>query len=224
MNIFDTPQWILIFFIYALIGWIWETGQKAIQYHRFVNRGFLNGPWLPIYGIGALLILFLTLPFKNQIPTIFIIGLVAGTLFELVVGWGMEKIFHMRYWDYSHLPMNYKGYICLGASIIWGLFSVLLVQWIDAPIYRFVKQIPPLWLYAIDASLLVIFVVDVIFSVIQALDLKKVLILDIPTMDLTKVLDKAEKMLKRNPTSHSRRYRLSQQDIRNLINKHRHLS
>ena len=77
MNIFDTPQWILIFLIYAFLGWVWETGQKWIKTHHFINRGFLNGPWLPIYGFGALIILFLTLPFKDQIPLIFLVGMLA---------------------------------------------------------------------------------------------------------------------------------------------------
>ncbi|CVH74541.1 hypothetical protein BN3662_00359 [Clostridiales bacterium CHKCI006] len=221
MNIFDTPQWILIFFIYAFLGWVWETGQKWIKTHHFINRGFLNGPWLPIYGFGALIILFLTLPFKDQIPLIFLVGMLAGTAFELFIGWGMEKIFHMRYWDYSSLPFNYKGYICLGASLIWGFFSILLVQWIDAPIYHLVKQIPVPWLYLIDAIALILFISDTVLSVIQALDLKHILRLDKVLVDPIKALKKAEKILKRNPGTHSRRYRLGQKEIRELIDQYR---
>lgn len=219
MYIHKVYQWFFIFFIYSFFGWIWETSFKSIQKRKFINRGFLNGPWLPIYGFGALIILFVTLPVQDNFVLVFLFGAIVASIFEFLVGYGMEKLFHARYWDYSHLPLNIKGYIALPISLVWGLFSLILVNIIDVPISRFVAQFSATQLIVLDIILAVLFAIDVVLSVIQALDLKTILKnLDLPLENRIKILNKAEKILKRNPGLLSRHHELTINDIKTLLN------
>ena len=119
-------QWVLFFFCYCLIGWIWECFYVSVRKREWVNRGFLHGPVLPIYGSGALIVLLCTISVRDQIGLIFLFGMVGATLLEYVTGACMERLFRVRYWDYSHLPLNVHGYICLPVSLGWGAFSVFL--------------------------------------------------------------------------------------------------
>lgn len=219
MYIHKVYQWVFIFFIYSFFGWIWETSFKSIQKRKFINRGFLNGPWLPIYGFGALIILFVTLPVQDNFVLVFLLGAIVASIFEFFVGYGMEKLFHARYWDYSHLPFNIKGYIALPISLVWGLFSLILVYIIDVPISRFVAQFSATQLIVLDIILAVLFMVDSVLSIIQALDLKTILKqLELPLEDKEKILKKAEKIVKRNPGLLSRHHELTINDIKTLLN------
>ena len=219
MYIHKVYQWVFILFIYSFFGWIWETSFKSIQKRKFINRGFLNGPWLPIYGFGALIILFVTLPVQDNFVLVFLFGAIVASIFEFLVGYGMEKLFHARYWDYSHLPLNIKGYIALPISLVWGLFSLILVNIIDVPISRFVAQFSATQLIVLDIILAVLFEIDVVLSVIQALDLKTILKnLDLPLENRNKILNKAEKILKRNPGLLSRHHELTINEIKSLLN------
>ena len=123
MHVYTPEQWLLLFYFYCLCGWIWESCFVSCKQRRWVNRGFLHGPWLPIYGSGAIIILFATLPVKGSAIGIALMGTFAATLLEYVTGAVMERIFKMRYWDYSNQPCNLNGYICLTSSIGWAGFS-----------------------------------------------------------------------------------------------------
>lgn len=228
MSIYKISQWILIFFIYCFIGWIWESSFKSIQQKKWINRGFLNGPWLPIYGFGALIILFVTLPFKNHHFFIFLFGMIAASIFEFFVGFAMEKIFHARYWNYSNIPFNIKGYIALPVSILWGFFSLILVDVINVPIHNFISNIPIEWTYLFDAVFICLFILDTVLSTIQALNLKHILNLHTRLHDFknsthiefnisSKVLKKAEKVFNRNPSLLSNRHKLNKNDIHHLL-------
>ena len=92
---------------------------------RWVNRGFLNGPFLPIYGFGAVTILISTMSVRDSVPLIFLLGMLGATVLEYVTGACMERMFHVRYWDYSNQKLNLNGHICLTSSLAWGIFSVL---------------------------------------------------------------------------------------------------
>lgn len=122
MYINKISKMILIFFIYSFFGWIWESTFKSIRQKKFINRGFLNGPWLPIYGFGALIIITVTFRLQENHILVFLLGMITASIFEFLVGYMMEKMFHARYWDYSHLPFNINGYISLPVSILWGFF------------------------------------------------------------------------------------------------------
>lgn len=173
---YTQTQWIILFYFYCVAGWIWETGYVSVRQRQFVNRGFLHGPWLPIYGSGAIIILFTTLPVEHSTPLVFLVGMVSATALEYVTGAVMERAFGMRYWDYSEEPLNLNGHICLMVSIAWGFFSLLLVRVLHPPVARLVHALSGGVLDAVSILLTVLFSVDVTRSVQDALDLKALLI------------------------------------------------
>ena len=144
MTGYGLAQWVLYFFIYSFLGWVWESCLVSVQQHRWVNRGFLNGPFLPIYGFGAVAILLFTWPVQNNTLLVFAAGMLGATLLEYVTGYSMEKLFHVRYWDYSRFRWNLNGYICVVASLCWGVFSILLVRVLQPPVAGLVRGLSPL--------------------------------------------------------------------------------
>lgn len=172
---YTLSQWMLLFYTYCFFGWVWESCYVSLKERRWINRGFLYGPWLPIYGTGAIVILLSTLKFQDSIPLIYVAGMVGASLLELVTGWLMERLFHMRYWDYSKQPLNVNGYICLPVSLAWGGFSLLLVKVIHPQIDKLVALIPDRWVYPVSLVLTVLFVVDTTKSVQAVLDTRDLL-------------------------------------------------
>ena len=175
MHVYTTGQWVLLFFFYCFCGWVWESCYVSLCQRHWVNRGFLHGPLLPIYGSGAIIILFATLPVAGNLWLVWLLGMLAATALEYVTGDVMERLFKVRYWDYSQHKFNLNGHICLSSSIAWGFFSILLVRFIHPPIARLLSDVPS-WL--VDPLALVLtaaFTVDVVQSVQAALDLKEVL-------------------------------------------------
>lgn len=172
---YSVVYWVTFFFLYCLLGWIWESVYVSVRKRRWVNRGFLNGPCLPIYGFGAILVLFLTMPVCDNPLLVFLFGMLGATVLEYITGYVMEKLFEVKYWDYSDEKYNLKGYICLKCSIGWGFFSVMLVQIIHKPIEWLFFHIPETMLMVFDVVFLFLFSADVCYSTIEALDLKKIL-------------------------------------------------
>lgn len=168
-------QWLLFFYFYCFCGWIWETGYVSVRQKKFVNRGFLHGLWIPIYGSGAIIILFATLPVRQHLILVYIFGMLAATLLELVTGMVMERLFHVRYWDYSKSFCNLKGYICLVSSLFWGVLSVLLIRFIHKPVEKFVLNIPQSILTILVLVLTILFAYDFAISFREAMDLRFIL-------------------------------------------------
>ncbi len=108
---YSVSQWVLLFFLYSFCGWCWEVFLYLVKERRFVNRGFLFGPILPIYGFGAVGILLTCVPVEGNMALVALVGTIAASLLEYVTGFLMESIFHVRYWDYSQRPLNLNGYI-----------------------------------------------------------------------------------------------------------------
>lgn len=131
---YSVLQWLLFFYIYCFIGWCFESAYVSLKKRRFVNRGFLKLPMLPIYGSGAIAILIVTIPVRDNLWLVWLFGMISATLLELVTGAVMELLFKVKYWDYSNQKFNYKGYICLSSSIAWGFLSLLLTEVIHEPI------------------------------------------------------------------------------------------
>ena len=175
MHVYTTGQWVLLFFFYCFCGWVWESCYVSLCQRRWVNRGFLHGPLLPIYGTGAILILFVTLPVEDNLWLVWLFGMVAATALEYVVGAAMEKIFKVRYWDYSKQRFNLNGHICLSSSIVWGFFSILLVRFLHPPVGRLLADIPAWCVDPLALVLTAAFTVDVVRSVQAALDLREML-------------------------------------------------
>lgn len=169
-------QWLLFFFVYCFVGWIWESCYVSVKKKEWINRGFLHGSMLPIYGCGALIVLLCTIRVRDHVVLIFLLGMVGATILEYLTGAGMERLFRVRYWDYSRLPMNLHGYVCLPVSLGWGMFSVLLVRGIHVPIEDFILHIPN----KIEEILCVLcssaFAVDFTLSFSEAMDLRDMLV------------------------------------------------
>lgn len=131
----------LMFFTYAFIGWIIEVIYQAFKHRKFINRGFLFGPFLPIYGLSALVIHTLinqwfgsfTLQSPYYLPFIFLLVVFITTLAELIGGWLLFYFFETRWWDYSHMPYNLYGFISLRFSIIWGILGTSLIAFLHFP-------------------------------------------------------------------------------------------
>ena len=175
MHVYSAGQWVLLFFFYCFCGWVWESCYVSVCQRRWVNRGFLRGPLLPIYGSGAIIILFVTLPVAGNLWLVWLLGMLAATALEYVTGAAMEALFKVRYWDYSKQKFNLNGHICLSSSIAWGFFSILLVKFIHPPIGRLLTDVPSWLVDPLALVLTAVFTVDVVQSVQAALDLREML-------------------------------------------------
>ena len=175
MHIYSLEQWMLLFYIYCFFGWCFESAYVSLLEHHWVNRGFLRAPLLPIYGSGALCILLVCLPVKENSFAVFVLGVVFPTLLEYITGYVMELLFKMRYWDYTGKKGNINGYICLQSSIAWGFLSLLLIHFIHPPIGRWVERLPHLALLIVVIVISFVFVSDVIVSFRAAFNLRHVL-------------------------------------------------
>lgn len=174
--IYSFSQWLLFFYIYCFIGWIWETCYVSVMQAKWVNRGFMRGPFLPIYGSGAIMILICTLRFRTQAIPVFFFGMISATVLEYCTGATMEKLFHVRYWDYTGKPFNLNGHICLISSLAWGTFSVILTLYGHTPIEEFVLGINSNLLEFVVFVLTVLISVDIHESIREALNLKEMLL------------------------------------------------
>lgn len=168
-------HWITFFFIYCFCGWIFESTYVSLKSRRFVNRGFLRLPMLPLYGTGAVMMLWASLPFKDHIVLVYFAGVVAATLLEYVTGYAMERLFKMKYWDYTNQPFNLHGYICLSSSIAWGFLTIFLTEVIHKPIAEFVLNLNPILEFSMIAIVGALFVSDSVKSTKEALDLGRAL-------------------------------------------------
>lgn len=158
---------ILLFFSYAFIGWCIEVTLKYFQFHRFINRGFLTGPWLPIYGSGAVLITIAVkgaAPLESSIGTTFVLSLLLCGLLEYLTSYFLEKRFHARWWDYSQKPMNLHGRVWIGNLILFGLGGVLIVNLINPLLERISRHLSLPAQEVLALSLSAIFLADYVMS------------------------------------------------------------
>ena len=153
---------ILYFFVYGFLGWCTEVIFAAFKQHRFVNRGFLNGPICPIYGVGVTLVVACLEAFQSNLLLLYLSSVLLVTVLEGVTGWAMDKLFHNKWWDYSKLPLNIGGYVCLLFSLIWGVACVVIVYFIHPLIHQMLSWIP----HIIGLVLIVILAAALIADVI----------------------------------------------------------
>ena len=168
-------QWLLIFYLYCFLGWCFESTVVSVQQRHFVNRGFLRGPMLPIYGFGATILLHVSLPLYNRPAALFLASMAAATVFEYAVGVIMEKLFKVKYWDYSEHRFQFQGRICLQSSLCWGFLGLILARVIHPPVEWIVAGLPFVLLVVVDILFTAAFAGDVAVSVRTALDLAKLL-------------------------------------------------
>ncbi|WP_242842098.1 putative ABC transporter permease [Ruminiclostridium cellobioparum] len=152
------------FTIYSFIGWFCEVVFCSFLSKRIVNRGFLAGPVCPVYGFGALFIIWLLEPVAFSLPFVFITGMAITSIIEYITGWLLETFFGTRWWDYSNKRFNLQGRVCLENSICFGMMGVLLIEVIHPITEKLVGNIPYSYLMIIDILLFVVFIVDSIFT------------------------------------------------------------
>lgn len=133
---------ILYFFVYGFLGWCTEVAFAAWKEKRFVNRGFLNGPICPIYGIGVGVVVQFLASYKDNLLILYLTSIVLVTALEWVTGFILEKIFHNKWWDYSDMPLNLNGYVCLLFSLIWGVACVVIVDFVHPVIHKGLSLLP----------------------------------------------------------------------------------
>ena len=123
VDIYHIVNW---FYIYSFLGWLWESSYVSIKEKKLVNRGFVGGPVCTIYGFGAVIVYLILKPIAGNVLLLYICGVIVPTILEYVTAVLMEALFHTSWWDYSKNKFNFQGRICLGASLGWGAFSVIL--------------------------------------------------------------------------------------------------
>ena len=133
---------LLYFFLYSFLGWCTEVAYATVKERRFVNRGFLGGPWCPIYGVGVSAVVTLLDGFQDSLLLLYLSSFVLVTLIEGMTGFIMDKIFHHKWWDYTGLPFNIGGYVCLPFSIAWGAACLVIVKGVHPGIERLVGLLP----------------------------------------------------------------------------------
>ena len=159
----STINLILVFFVFSFVGWCIEVTLKYRQFGRFINRGFLIGPWLPIYGCGAALITLTVAgltPVERGIGTTFAISLIVCGLIEYLASYFMEKKFHARWWDYSQKPMNLHGRVWIGNLILFGIGGVAIIHIINPILYGLLDSLSLISREIIAGCLSVIFLAD----------------------------------------------------------------
>ena len=135
-------QALWIFIIYAFLGWCSEVAFAAVNKGKFVNRGFLNGPVCPIYGVGMLIVVLCLWNLRDRPLLLFLGSALLTTALEFVTGFVLERFFHDKWWDYSDMPFNIKGYVCLKFTILWGLAASFIIGAIHRFIYMLIEKTP----------------------------------------------------------------------------------
>ena len=185
---YEMPQLLFLFFVFCNIGWVIESTIESLYRRSFINRGFLKGPYIPIYGFGGMTILMCCMPFEENGFFVYLVGVLSCTTLEYFVGWIMETIFQKQFWDYSMLKFTYKNRISLLPSLFWGLLSLFLVYVLYTPVDALVKFVPMNFVIIYDIVFAIIMAVDIVISVSSHIHFKEYL-KKFPA-------DKAKKLLK----------------------------
>lgn len=185
-------QWLFFFYFYCFGGWCFESAVVSLKSHKWVNRGFMRGPFLPLYGSGATMMLVVSRPYQDNVLLTYIAGVIGATALEYVTGIVMEALFKVRYWDYTGRFLNFQGRICLRSSIAWGFLTILMTRVIHRPVEQFMFSLPGRMLNCVTVLLTIYIVADFTLSFKAALDLRDIMI---RIMRLREDLERMQKRL-----------------------------
>lgn len=156
--------YVLLFFLVSLFGWLWEVALYLVREHKFVNRGIMIGPWLPIYGAGALFLYFVLNRWKKKPLLVFAVSSILCSVLEYVSGYFLEKMWGVKWWDYSEMFMNLDGRICLMSCLMFGVGGIFLIFFL-IPIYTALyNKIPEKLRLTAGIVLILLFVADAAYS------------------------------------------------------------
>lgn len=160
----DFRIYFMLFIAYSLIGWVVEVVGILIQEKKFINRGFLIGPYCPIYGVGGITIILLLNKYMEDPIILFVMAIVICSLLEYFTSYVMEKLFKTRWWDYSNFKFNINGRICLETMWAFGALACFVIYIINPPLISFLESLPDIVFSIITYSIMVIFLADNIIS------------------------------------------------------------
>lgn len=161
------------FYIFAFAGWIYECTFVFLRDRKFVNRGFLVGTILPLYGFGAVLVYILLRPFAEVASLLYIMGMIIATVIEYITSWLLEVVFHAKWWDYSKEPYNFQGRIALIPSLFWGILSLLMFDVLQPAASFIIGQIPEEIGKLLLGIAILLTVADVAYTVITTFNFRK---------------------------------------------------
>lgn len=176
--IYELPFWsaFLIFILFSFIGWICEVIYVGVtSAHKFVNRGFLHGPICPVYGFGGVVILMLPPSLYATWIPLFFASMILCTTVEYFVSWLMEKLFHTRWWDYSHYKIQLNGRICLLNSILFGFLGVVVIHFVYPLMTDLLNSLGQTWINISGMIILAVLSVDIFFTVRKLVDFANVM-------------------------------------------------
>lgn len=160
----DFFYYVWLFFLLAIFGWVWEGFLYLFKDDMYVNRGFLTGPWLPIYGVGGVMLEILFHGWRDRPVLTFMSSMMLCSALEYLAGWYLEMTWGVKWWDYSSAPWNLQGRICLYSSLLFGLGGMLLV-WLLGPLfYSLYRRIPRKIQTGAGLLLLALFLADAAYS------------------------------------------------------------
>ena len=164
MRHYSLPSLAALFFIFAMFGWVWELFFYYVQQGKIINRGVLHGPWLPIYGVGGLIVLIFLFvlrrrPVLHLIATVVLCGVV-----EYFGGWALEMIFDKKWWDYSGYFFNIDGRVCAEGLFVFGAAGMAFIYVLAPLLDNMIRKARQKILIPVEAVLLVFFIIDVIYS------------------------------------------------------------
>ena len=162
--IHEIEFYFLLFLVYSILGWLIETIKKSFEFKRFINRGFLVGPYCPIYGVGGVLATLLLQKYSNDIVVLFLLGVIIFSVLEYYTSLVLEKIFHARWWDYSQDKFNINGRISLDTMIPFGILGVVVIRYLNPIIFNILNGLNSNVFDIIFVITLVLFVADLVFS------------------------------------------------------------
>ncbi len=214
----ETYYLLFFFIIYAFFGWCLEVVYQAVEHGKFINRGFLNGPYCPIYGFGVIIVSGALDPIKGNLIVLYAGSVVLTSILELATGFLLDKIFSMHWWDYSGERLNLGGYICLKFSLLWGVACIVTVRLIHPAVSGFVGLIPYKAGCVIIAVSLIGFTSDLIVTVLAIIHYKKrILLLENIAAQMRKVSDAAgERLFGAVETAKARKEVLDEKNADNL--------
>lgn len=152
--------WFLVFITYSATGWCMEVVNNIMRHKKFTNRGFLVGPLCPIYGCGAI-IMTIALRHTTNIFEIFIVAICASAILEYVTSYLMEKLFRVRWWDYSSDRFNIHGRICLRNLLLFGIFGVVIMEFVNPVVFGFYENMPEQLRLVLAATMMTLLLIDI---------------------------------------------------------------
>lgn len=164
---YSFKEYVLFFFIFSMLGWVWEVCLGIYRGNGFINRGTMFGPWLPIYGSGGVIMLFLLKRFYTRPVFTFFLGMTISSVIEYITHWFLEVTRGIRWWDYTGYFMNLNGRIYLEGAIVFGLMGCAVIYFVAPALKRFFDKLPEIFTFCLAITLSIFFFIDSVYSTIN---------------------------------------------------------